>query len=393
MSFTLAALVLFVASVSATPLGQEKCTWGPSYWCQKYKHAVECNTLEHCRTKVWVLKDEAACDICKTLVPLAKDFLAKNSTQTEVITLAEEACEDIAGPYASMCKTLVDQYEPVLWNSVLEMLSDPQQVCTSLGLCNSKKAVKVDAKLITSSVPLKKHLKTIIAPVLAAAKPAVLKSKPYKASPECVLCEFVMDKLDSILKENATEEEIKEALDKVCSYLPSAISSECQQFVDQYAEAILEILAQELDPKMVCSALGLCTSGEQQTAKQRTKILVPGSNETCEICETLMTYLKNLLADNATQQEILKLLEEGCSLLPSQLSSECNAIVSEYGPVILDLIAQSDPHTLCEEIGLCSSALKKQDNFCFLGASYWCANKQNAVKCNAFQHCTDHVWN
>ena len=34
-----------------------------------------------------------------------------------------------------------------------------------------------------------------------------------------------------------------------------------------------------------------------------------------------------------------------------------------------------------QEIGLCSSALKKEE-FCFLGASYWCANKRNAINCN-----------
>lgn len=84
--------------------------------------------------------------------------------------------------------------------------SDPDQVCTEIGLCTSKESKKVDAKLIMSSLPLKKHLKTILAPGLAiAAKPAIIKSKPYRASPQCILCEFVMDKLDSILKDNATE--------------------------------------------------------------------------------------------------------------------------------------------------------------------------------------------
>ena len=33
--------------------------------------------------------------------------------------------------------------------------------------------------------------------------------------------------------------------------------------------------------------------------------LVVGSNETCEICETVMTYLKNLLADNATKVNMM----------------------------------------------------------------------------------------
>lgn len=45
-------------TVSASPLGQEKCSWGPSYWCESYKQAVECKALEHCRTKVWAVKNE-----------------------------------------------------------------------------------------------------------------------------------------------------------------------------------------------------------------------------------------------------------------------------------------------------------------------------------------------
>ena len=46
--------------VSASPstfMGSKKCTWGPSYWCQNYKQAKECKAMEHCREKVWKLKD------------------------------------------------------------------------------------------------------------------------------------------------------------------------------------------------------------------------------------------------------------------------------------------------------------------------------------------------
>ncbi|RMX42497.1 hypothetical protein pdam_00020424 [Pocillopora damicornis] len=394
MSFASLAFVLFVASASATPLGQERCSWGPSYWCAKYKQAVECNALEHCRAKVWSVKDEVACDVCKELDPLMRAYLEKNTTQTELVTLVEEACEKFAGSYAEVCKSLVDQYEPLLMNTILEYLADPQQACTTLGLCSSE-VKQVDAKLIFK--PLKKQMIKLVKPLALAAKhkPVVVKSKPVKTSAECILCEFIMDKLDSILKQNATREEIEEALDKVCSYLPSSISSECTQFINQYSDAILQILAQELDPKEVCTALQLCTS--QAKAMEKPKIHLPKSNETCEICDTVMTYLKMFLAENETQQEILNVLKQLCSYLPEQLSSECTAIVTEYGPALLNLIAESDPETLCEEIGLCSAfkkvTLKKEGKFCFLGASYWCENKFNAIQCNALKHCTDHVWN
>ena len=45
-------------AVRGTPTGKAKCSWGPSYWCQNYKQALECNALEHCRAKVWAVKNE-----------------------------------------------------------------------------------------------------------------------------------------------------------------------------------------------------------------------------------------------------------------------------------------------------------------------------------------------
>ena len=77
--------------------------------------------------------------------------------------------------------------------------SDPQQVCTALGLCGSKQSNKVSAELITNSVPLKKHLLSL------KPKGAILKSQPYRASPQCVLCEFVMSELKNLLNQNSTE--------------------------------------------------------------------------------------------------------------------------------------------------------------------------------------------
>ena len=37
-------------------LGAQKCTWGPSYWCDSVENAKECGqgSEDHCRAKVWV---------------------------------------------------------------------------------------------------------------------------------------------------------------------------------------------------------------------------------------------------------------------------------------------------------------------------------------------------
>ena len=54
--------------------------------------------------------------------------------------------------------------------------------------------------------------------------------------------------------------EIKAALEKVCSILPETVRNQCTSFVDTYSAAIIALLAQELDPQQICTALGLCSS-------------------------------------------------------------------------------------------------------------------------------------
>jgi len=43
--------------VAAGPLKIDdiKCTLGPSYWCENYEQAKECNAVPYCKEKVWKL--------------------------------------------------------------------------------------------------------------------------------------------------------------------------------------------------------------------------------------------------------------------------------------------------------------------------------------------------
>lgn len=47
------------------------------------------------------------------------------------------------------------------------------------------------------------------------------------------------------------QNEVKEALGKVCKKLPESIENQCTQFVDLYGDAIVAILVQEIDPSQV----------------------------------------------------------------------------------------------------------------------------------------------
>lgn len=82
-------------------------------------------------------------------------------------------------------------------------------------------------------------------------------TKPHEST-VCVLCEFVLSKIDNMLKDKATETEIKDAVNKVCKVMPKTIKDECLQFVKQYGDLVITLLTEELDPEQVCSAIKLC---------------------------------------------------------------------------------------------------------------------------------------
>lgn len=54
------------------------------------------------------------------------------------------------------------------------------------------------------------------------------------------------------------QDEVKEALEKVCKRMPKSVRPDCTKFVDKYADLVISMLAQELDPDEVCRELKLC---------------------------------------------------------------------------------------------------------------------------------------
>lgn len=54
------------------------------------------------------------------------------------------------------------------------------------------------------------------------------------------------------------QEQVVQAVEKVCNLLPSTLSAQCKDLIETYGQAIIELLLQEASPKAVCGILGLC---------------------------------------------------------------------------------------------------------------------------------------
>ena len=59
------------------------------------------------------------------------------------------------------------------------------------------------------------------------------------------------------------QEEVIQAVEKVCTYLPKSLSTECKDLIETYGQAIIELLVQQADPKTVCTVLALCNEARR----------------------------------------------------------------------------------------------------------------------------------
>lgn len=90
-------------------------------------------------------------------------------------------------------------------------------------------------------------------------------------------------------------------------------TSECEIMVEEYAPLIIKYIQQGLDPQQVCTQIGLC----------------PGDG--CELCTTAVHLIVVILGDNATEPEIIALLDSLCEYIPSpngESTVDCNKVPS-----------------------------------------------------------------
>ena len=67
----------------------------------------------------------------------------------------------------------------------------------------------------------------------------------------CMFCKFAIGQLDKMIEDKHNEEEIKEGLEKLCSYLPKNYADQCKAFVDTYTDIIIDMITKDATPEEV----------------------------------------------------------------------------------------------------------------------------------------------
>lgn len=227
-------------------------------------------------------------------------MLIANTTELEFKEVLEGLCKQTKS-FSSECLSIVDNYYIKIYQTLLTNL-DENEACCTIEIC--PRGLSASASIQSDFAPLLPAVQAAHLDVHITAKPRLTKknylgeSEPVLSQVEinqfqlpidtllstpnadrlveggnfCLICEYAMQYIDSSLSTPVVEEEIKEALQKLCTIVPSGMENMCNTFVDTYSDALIALLVEEFDPKTVCPKLLLCAAAGK---KQDVEVMFP----------------------------------------------------------------------------------------------------------------------
>ncbi|XP_044260059.1 prosaposin [Tribolium madens] len=325
--------------------------------------------------------DGSKCPLCLFAVSKLEEMVKDKKTEQNIKEALNKLCDHLPKDVAAECNDFVNTYTDELVQLLIADLN-PQEVCVYLKLCSDNKPPSGFVGGDTST--------NMIADDTINGKSVQISSN----NPRCVLCEFVMKEIQDELKDNSTEEAIKRTVHNICNIMPKSISKECNDFVNEYADTIIQLLIEATVPNEICRMMHMCDNNQIEQAK--VEIFE------CAICESLVYAMEKILNNPKIDHSIDHVLEKACRALPRKEQTKCTEIIEKYGKTIYNLVTHlADKGLVCREIALCASSPARPSHTTLLGADrctwgpgFWCASDENAEKCGraAKMHCQQKIW-
>lgn len=339
------------------------------------------------------VEDKPNCPLCLLAVTQIYNVIKNNKTEASIEAELDKLCGHLPHSLVDQCTDLVKGYSKELIELLLADLT-PQEICVYIKLCDEQKdpgptnlfVTDKDGEIITNEIP---------------NYPIRPKDHPKSAHDKdvgCVICEFAMQYIDKIIGTKKNKDEIEKVVHGVCNHLPKTVSQECNHFVDEYADVVIDLLVKDMTPKEVCTVIGLCQVNEKQMRE---------SIAECALCQAAISIVDKLLDDPKVDEDIENAVSKVCKYMPASKQNKCSLMIKVYGQSIINLFKNNaDRKVICSEIALCSSndylamAMKSPRirrsyevaKRCTWGISYWCSTNETARECKAVEHCKEKVW-
>jgi len=162
----------------------------------------------------------------------------------------------------------------------------------------------------------------------------------------CTQCTTIITTIEGWVENNATEQQIIQYLDQFCALNPQ-FQLPCDAIVAYGVPTIIAWLQSNASPEQICKILGVC------------KFQKTNDTPFCAYCTTIVSSIEDYLAQNATQEEIEKNVDQLCALLPDEFGLYCEAFIASEIPAIINYLNQNyTPQQVCSQIGLCATPPK-----------------------------------
>ncbi|XP_018799712.1 PREDICTED: uncharacterized protein LOC108975589 [Bactrocera latifrons] len=298
------------------------------------------------------------CLLCEEFIKIAEKRIGKEGKiKDEIKQILDKSCDKISKNIRKKCHKYVAKYGDKIADLIVKEM-EPKVICREIGLClwSEQEDLDIDEALKYDVVVLPDQKIARQNERLTGLDDIV------KDPPTCVLCEFVMTKLESELKNATTQDEIKNAVENICKIMPKTVTKSCTKFIDQYINTILALIG-SVPPKMMCQQMQLCMSGLDVVSDEVIE---------CGVCHgatsALLPYFKQHL-DHESVTEYYMLLE-GCQALSAKYYDICNRMIRTSGQIILNLArdGETDESSICTKIGKCFSGEKSSLAFARVSA-------------------------
>lgn len=300
-----------------------------------------CNTLGFCSTKKALKnkpfknqytnrQDVTACTCCTQSVDLISLLLANGTSFDDIVSAAVAKCRTFPSPYDAVCVNFAELYTRDLVGYI-EQGMGTLELCTLMGFCQPggavnkvKTAVKVGAK---------------------------------KSSFGCDMCSEIVGFVKSYMDQAGVPPAVDVIVEKLCSKYPSPYDTLCHAVADECLGMIVEWIKQGLDAADICAMIGFCQANPTRAAAARRGKSAAGKNGySCDMCTSVVNYIAELVADEATKDEITVLVEQLCTTFPSPYDATCKSLVAQHLPAVLDWISAGlTASDICAKIGFCNA--------------------------------------
>lgn len=205
--------------------------------------------------------DSGECMLCVEVIGGAEGKISKDMKKDQVEQILLRECARFRR-YEGICDGFITKNT----DKIIELLAkdlSPKQVCQQLSLCSKKiQDLEIDEAIIVNVVAIPSFPKKFSRVPLQKIEDAQIAAPVYE-DPQCVVCEFVMTKLEDELKDKTTRDEIRAAVESICTTMPKSISTQCTKFVEQYADLIITLI-DTVPPKEMCAQMGLCAAQKKE---------------------------------------------------------------------------------------------------------------------------------